>query len=93
MKLTLPNRLLEREQGGDFRHSTVRSIYGDKAWVDDLDIVNELGGHSGCVNALRYASSRRWTSASLWRPCANIITSTVGPVQVVCWRRDLTISI
>lgn len=56
MKLTLPSRLLGREQGGGSRHSTVRSIYGDRAWIDDLDIVNELGGHSGCVNALRYGT-------------------------------------
>lgn len=54
MKLTLPTRLLEREQGEGSRHSTVRTIYGDRAWASDLDIVNELGGHSGCVNALRY---------------------------------------
>lgn len=54
MKLTLPNRLLGREQGEGPRHSTVRTLYGDRAWIDDLDIVNELGGHSGCVNALRY---------------------------------------
>ena len=32
----------------------VRSIYGSKQWIKDLDIVNELTGHSGCVNALRY---------------------------------------
>lgn len=56
MKLTLPTRLLGREQGEYSPHSTVRSIYGDKAWIDDLDIVNELGGHSGCVNALRYGA-------------------------------------
>jgi hypothetical protein len=56
MKLTLPSRLLGREQGGDSPYSTVRTIYGDRAWIDDLDIVNELGGHSGCVNALRYGA-------------------------------------
>ncbi len=46
-------RLLDRELGVAPRASGVPGIYGDMDWVDDLDIVNELGGHSGCVNALR----------------------------------------
>lgn len=53
MKLTLQDRLLRRELGNTARYSAVKGIYGDRSWVDDLDIVNELGGHSGCVNALR----------------------------------------
>lgn len=53
MKLTLQDRLLKRELGAKSRYSSVKGLYGDKAWVDELDIVNELGGHSGCVNALR----------------------------------------
>lgn len=52
MKFTLQDRLLKRELGSTSWDSGVNGIYGDKAWVDDLDIVNELGGHSGCVNAL-----------------------------------------
>ncbi|KAK2765408.1 hypothetical protein FQN54_008254 [Arachnomyces sp. PD_36] len=59
MQLTLPTRLLERERGEGSRHSTVRTIYGDRTWVDNLDIVNELGGHSGCVNALSWSRSGR----------------------------------
>lgn len=54
MKSTLHKRLLLREQGDNALYSSVRGIYGDKAWIDDLDIVNELGGHNGCVNALAY---------------------------------------
>ena len=53
MKLTLQDRLLRRELGSTSRYSDVLGLYGDKAWIDELDIVNELGGHSGCVNALR----------------------------------------
>lgn len=53
MKFTLHDRLVRRELGQTFRYSNNRGIYGDRAWIDDLDIVNELGGHSGCVNALR----------------------------------------
>ena len=55
MKFALPDRLLRRDLGEPSRYSSYRGIYSDRGWVDDLDIVNELGGHSGCVNALRYA--------------------------------------
>ena len=54
MKDQLYERLLWREVGARPRYSSIKAIYGDKSWVNDLDIVNELGGHSGCVNALRY---------------------------------------
>ena len=53
MRLTLQDRLLRRDLGEGSRYSAIRGIYGDREWIDDLDIVNELGGHSGCVNALR----------------------------------------
>ena len=41
-------RLAERA-----RRPSIKGLYGNKNWVEDLDIVNELGGHTGCVNALR----------------------------------------
>jgi nuclear receptor interaction protein len=53
MKYTLEDRFFRRELGEDSRYSSVQGLYGDKHWVDELDVVNELGGHSGCVNALR----------------------------------------
>lgn len=53
MPPTLQDRLLRRELGNTSSYSAVNGIYGDKGWINDLDIVNELGGHSGCVNALR----------------------------------------
>ena len=56
MRSSLQDRLLRREWSGHAAYSDVRGIYGDKTWVNDLDIVNELGGHSGCVNALRFLS-------------------------------------
>jgi len=46
-------RLLKRALGRKRTHSSVRPLYGDHTWAKDLDIVNELGGHTGCVNALR----------------------------------------
>lgn len=53
MRLTLQDRLLRRELGDGSSYSGIKGLYGDRAWINDLDIVNELGGHSGCVNALR----------------------------------------
>ncbi|KAJ6005173.1 hypothetical protein N7451_003117 [Penicillium sp. IBT 35674x] len=60
MRDSLYNRLWRRECG-DFRSARVglRDIYGSKEWVSDLDIVNELGGHTGCVNALSWSRSGR----------------------------------
>jgi hypothetical protein len=54
MTYTIYDRLLRREVGlGRKRYSSVHGIYGDRQWVEDMDIVNELEGHNGCVNALR----------------------------------------
>lgn len=56
MRDSLSDRLLQRElHDSAGRSRKVRSLYGDKNWVRELDIVNELDGHSGCVNALRFA--------------------------------------
>lgn len=57
MKNSLYDRLWRRECGEQVRYAGLRGIYGSKEWVNDLDIVNELGGHTGCVNALRYVFS------------------------------------
>ncbi|KAL8875733.1 MAG: hypothetical protein Q9198_005949 [Flavoplaca austrocitrina] len=56
MEPALKDRLLWRELGRTSRHTAIRGLYGDRSLVENLDIVNELGGHSGCVNALRYLS-------------------------------------
>lgn len=59
MKYTVYDRLLKREVGHQRRtYTDIRGIYGDKHWIDNLDIVNELEGHNGCVNALRYVRAR-----------------------------------
>lgn len=47
-------KLLKRAIGQKRIHQSVRPLYGDHSWAKDLDIVNELGGHTGCVNALRF---------------------------------------
>ncbi|KAL9045530.1 MAG: hypothetical protein Q9214_001437 [Letrouitia sp. 1 TL-2023] len=57
MRHMLQDRLLRRELGQSSKLSTVKNLYADRSLVDDLDIVNELGGHSGCVNALRLLAS------------------------------------
>ncbi|KAL8786892.1 MAG: hypothetical protein Q9213_002523 [Squamulea squamosa] len=59
MKATLRDRLLWRELGRTSRHTAIKELYGDRSFIDNLDIVNELGGHSGCVNALSWSSSGR----------------------------------
>lgn len=52
MKYTIYDRLLRRELGLRETYCSIAGIYGDRKFTDDLDIVNELGHHSGCVNAL-----------------------------------------
>lgn len=49
----LEDRLLLRELGVNDPYCNTKGIYGDRRFVNDLNIVNELKGHSGCVNALR----------------------------------------
>lgn len=53
MKYTVYDRLLKREVGQQRKkYADIRGIYGDRKWIADMDIVNELEGHNGCVNAL-----------------------------------------
>lgn len=71
MKLSLSDELLRREIHDPYRVSPARSgsqsnntgsrrgLYSNKRWINDLDIVNELGGHKGCVNALSWSTSGR----------------------------------
>ncbi|RMZ87912.1 hypothetical protein DV736_g4864, partial [Chaetothyriales sp. CBS 134916] len=51
------NALLKRTLGEKRSDRSIKTLYGHKSWVEDLDIVNELGGHNGCVNALSWSSS------------------------------------
>ncbi|KAL0262591.1 hypothetical protein SLS55_001559 [Diplodia seriata] len=58
MKHPLYSKLLNRELGlRDTKYERVLDIYGDRQWINDLDIVDELSGHSGCVNALCWSKS------------------------------------
>ncbi|KAJ9665507.1 hypothetical protein H2201_004389 [Coniosporium apollinis] len=59
MKYSLYDRLYKRELGSQTVYSEVPGIYGDRQWIKDLDIINELDGHSGCVNALSWSKSGR----------------------------------
>jgi len=69
---SLAHRLLMREMGSTDRSCTRKGIYGDIQLVKDLDIVNELRGHSGCVNALTYVPFINHDAPV----CPNILTST-----------------
>ena len=54
MNSSLDGRLLSRRIGDHGQGKTrFRDLYGDRTWMEDMDIVNELGAHLGCVNALR----------------------------------------
>ncbi|KKK16887.1 hypothetical protein AOCH_007398 [Aspergillus ochraceoroseus] len=57
MTRSLYDRIWRREAGETSRWANIRGLYGSKEWVDNLDIVNELGGHTGCVNALSWSRS------------------------------------
>ena len=57
MQDTIHDRLLKRELGNRTRYSAIKGLYGHENWVRNLDIVNELDGHSGCVNALSWSKS------------------------------------
>ncbi|KAG0161458.1 hypothetical protein PDIDSM_8992 [Penicillium digitatum] len=59
MKNSLYDRLWRRECGEQVRRAGLRGIYGSKEWVNELDIVNELGGHTGCVKSLSWSRSGR----------------------------------
>ncbi|KAG8623676.1 hypothetical protein KVT40_008652 [Elsinoe batatas] len=55
---SLNNLILDRElRDYQIPSRRVRTAYGRSEWVDNLDIVNELSGHSGCVNALSWSKS------------------------------------
>ena len=58
MKDSLYTKLHTRELSDPaVRSRSYRSLYSDRRLIADLDIVNELDGHSGCVNALSWSSS------------------------------------
>ena len=58
MANTLERKLLHREITDPAVNSkSYRKLYSDRSLIDDLDIVNELDGHSGCVNALSWSKS------------------------------------
>ncbi|KAK4545418.1 hypothetical protein LTR36_002768 [Oleoguttula mirabilis] len=58
MKDTLATKLYHRELTDPaVRSRSYHSLYGDRSLIANLDIVNELSGHSGCVNALSWSKS------------------------------------
>lgn len=58
MKPSFTTKLHRREIADTaVRSKAYRSLYSDRHLINDLDIVNELDGHSGCVNALSWSKS------------------------------------
>lgn len=88
MKASLYDRLWRRESGEQSRYASLSGIYGSKEWVNDLDIVNELGGHMGCINALWWVSSILHTKALK----NGVLTDVAGLALADCWHQVRTIS-
>ncbi|OJJ47901.1 hypothetical protein ASPZODRAFT_141461 [Penicilliopsis zonata CBS 506.65] len=59
----LHQRLWRRECGDASRRAGISSLYGSSDWIKELDIVNELGGHTGCVNALSWSRSGQFLAS------------------------------
>lgn len=58
MKDNLTAKILQRESSSyAVKNQSYRQLYSDPSLIADLDIVNELDGHSGCVNALSWSKS------------------------------------
>lgn len=51
--LTLNEELLYRQLHGNRGVGAINKLYGAQRWVKDLDIIGELRGHDGCINALQ----------------------------------------
>lgn len=58
MRDTFTKKLYHREIDSAAAGSrSTRQLYGQRRLIDELDIVNELNGHTGCVNALSWSKS------------------------------------
>ncbi|KAI7540849.1 WD40 repeat-like protein, partial [Hortaea werneckii] len=58
MRDDLQASLLQRQLASPaVRAYSHRTLYGCRPLIADLDVVNELDGHSGCVNALSWSKS------------------------------------
>lgn len=49
---SLQERVLYRSLGSKRPFCQLPGLYADKQWINDIDIVEELKGHAGCVNTL-----------------------------------------
>jgi nuclear receptor interaction protein len=76
MTLNLSTRILGRESGNEVPAYRAKGLYGDSRFVKDLDIVNELSGHDGCVNALSWSASGRFLASGSDDTKVNIYTYT-----------------
>ncbi|GAB7326331.1 hypothetical protein MBLNU13_g10299t1 [Cladosporium sp. NU13] len=58
MKNNFTTKILHRESSDySIKNRSYRKLYSDPSLIANLDIVNELDGHSGCVNALSWSKS------------------------------------
>ena len=88
-------RLLRRALGQKRKHRSIKTLYGDNTWVEDLDIVNELGGHTGCVNALRSdqcvtLSTQALLTRNSWSTRGNLLASGSDDTYLNIWEYNPT---
>ena len=58
MKDNFTTKIFHRESSDySIKNRSYRKLYSDPSLIANLDIVNELDGHSGCVNALSWSKS------------------------------------
>ncbi|KAH0612962.1 uncharacterized protein H6S33_009342 [Morchella sextelata] len=72
----MDRKLFHRELNGNTGFSSVNSLYGSRAWVENLDIVNELQGHTGCVNAVSWSRNGALLASGSDDTQINIHTTT-----------------
>ncbi|SMQ46258.1 unnamed protein product [Zymoseptoria tritici ST99CH_3D1] len=64
MKDSLLSSLYSRELSDPaVRSRSYRKLYSSSSLINDLDITQELGGHSGCVNALSWSKSGHYLAS------------------------------
>ncbi|KAI5801568.1 WD domain-containing protein [Peziza echinospora] len=73
---SVDQKLFRRELCGNTGSSSTRGLYGSRVWVDNLDITNELYGHTGCVNALSWSRSGHLLASGSDDTMINIHTTT-----------------
>ncbi|CCX14282.1 Similar to Uncharacterized WD repeat-containing protein C609.03; acc. no. O94527 [Pyronema omphalodes CBS 100304] len=74
----LNKQLFAREIDGNNGRGATSRLYSSRSWVKDLDIIGELRGHTGCINALSWSSSGSLLASGSDDTLVNIYTAYSG---------------